>query len=1270
MRPIPNAFTNDGLFSSGYLENHVPESTERADVTVDERRETAERVAAIWERERANAPSYDVAELEAALVRPILRALDVPFVRVDRNERVDRPRRRPSYAIGQGVTSTDRSDPFGHAIAVADVRRWGRPLDSLAVDVRDDGGYERPFEHPSHRMRVFLEETSTRWGVLTDGRRWRLYGADGRFDNYCEVDLGAVLESDDRTAFDRFVRLFGGEAFREDETGACRLEDASNESEAVSREYVRELREDVCRAVVDRAGERFAHNDRVESDSLTDTNEAGLTDANEAELDDADGSDPDDIHGLDLEAGYERAVRDVFRDLLGRYLEQSSPADADAGWSTAIPFASVTADDGRSSDSAATPLETDVRLDRLEIRHLGRVYEPMLEYELAVAETARPVADGEFAPAHGNAERPDRVRPGDVTLSVDSSERKASGSYYTPEWVVDEVVEHTLDPLVEEIRDGLERDDPAFADAFVDELLGRAILDPAAGTGRFLTGAGEFLVREIVHNRERHAARHGLGAIDPDRDVAWARRRVAARCLYGVDLDPVAIGLARASLWERSGRSAAVRDELEDHLIAGDALVGTDRERLDRLASRLVDAPVGSDGAGADASLERSGSLERLEAIANVSTAHRFGAGLEDDTEDVPAEALDDLRSATNGEAYERLAGSAWFEAAQRRAAAGRYLHWPLEFPDVLLEAGESERSDPGFDAVVGNPPWVATAGRADISATIESGLRSYLSRTLQATEGQFDLYVAFLERAIRLARNGRVGFVVPDSILTREQNEPIRRFLLERAPPSRIVRVGTVFEGVESGAAILVCGLDASTVSCGDVTDDNGLSGDGAAGTGSEALDDLVTEGIPLETFETESAARFLIYLDEPTRTILDRIDERPSLSTVAEIARGEEVSKRAPHLEGEPTPTTRPIAPGSAIDRYGLDEAELRYVEPDDLEKRADQYRSPKLVFRQTSDSLVGTYDPNGLATIKSAYTIHLRSDSPLAEFDRVDAYKHVLGLLNSPLLNYYLRYRHTAYRSVFPQINQSTFESFPLAVGDGPDSELVAAVDARLEATAERNSISLDLDDYLGEYDDDTTLDDVSAYQPAPNAEETMLTETATKRPGLRIDSVETKRNGSARRDGDVVTISVRLRYKPTESAAETDRWGYARTDLVPAVRFVGVDDALARALETFVPHAVEEGDGFAGFRAAATRTITPLDRVNALTLPRLDDVSADLSRYVDRRDRARELDEQITAIDRRIHERVCSLYGVPADERERVRRECGLVSDRPADGYRDN
>ncbi|RQG91067.1 Eco57I restriction-modification methylase domain-containing protein [Natrarchaeobius chitinivorans] len=1307
--------SRDGIhasFSEYFLEDRLQETTAWAEIDEDELRTAHDEVAAVWGRERPAAPGYDRAELEESLVEPILRALDVPFVRVGRETPSDRPRRRPQYALGgrwevaaeSAVTAPEPADesdePFGNAVAVADVRRWGRPLESLDFgrdgkgdtaggrggkgdtaggrggkgDTADDGDdrnrrfeddHDRRFEHPGHRMRVFLEETAARWGVLTDGKRWRLYGEDDRLGAYSEVDLEEVLEADDPAAFARFYFLFGGGAFREDASGECRLDIVSRERGAVSRELAVDLRDDLCGAIVERARSRLERQNDGNGGDYDFEEDCG----------DEGGTDDGSFENETLEDVRDDAVRDVVRGLLSRILDRDDAVCDE--WDRPLGSrGDGTVDSVR--DGAVDCVSTSDRLDRdrLEVHHVREIYEELLGYDLAVAEEERTLAAGEYVGTAGTVSGTGdgaRIDAGEVYLTADSGERKANGSYYTPEHVVEYVVEHTLTPLLEEIRDGLDRSAPTFADEFAEEVLDCRILDPAMGTGRFLESVAAFLVGEIVRTREHHAARHGLEAVDPTRDVDWARRRVTARCLYGVDLDPVAVGLARTSLWvqaagtertqavgtersqttrtERTGpeleaESESIEDlsgSLEENLVVGNGVVGSDLEAVDELPTARADGAVEPDGEGIGRRDSNAATLQaRLEAIANVETAREFDDATDDRCERIPDGSVKRLVDVVaDDDAWGRLTETSWFETAQRRADANRYVHWPLEFPGAF--GGVAAFPSEGFDAVVGNPPWVATAGRTGISASIDDGLRSYLAGTFEATDGQFDLYVAFYERAVRLSRDGRVGFVVPDSILTREQNEPIREFLLEHAPPSRIVRVGTAFDGVEAGAVVLISDGRTDEVACADATDGGELT-------------DLSYVGVPVDVFRRQPATRFLLYLDETTRAILDRVDDHPPLSTVADVARGEEVSKRAAFLQDDPGAETRPIAPGSAIVRYGVDESELRHVDPDALEKSDDRYRSPKLLFRQTSDSFVGAFDPDGLASIKSAYSIHCRSDVT-PESDPVDAYKHVLGVLNAPLANFYLHYRYAAYRSVFPQINQSTFEAFPLAMADGPDPDLVDAVDERLRLTAERSGISPSVGDHLGEYRDGQRLGELPSCRPAAGVEETPLTATTGERSGLRIDSVDVDGDGDGDGDEAIVVISVRLRYKPDDGRGDTDRWGYVTTEPVRALRFDGVDDDTAGLLETFVPYAVAESGGFAGFRANATQTISPLERLRSLTLPRRADVDAGLDTLLDERERAAELDERIAAADRRIHDRVCSRYGLSGAERDVVYREFG-------------
>ncbi|SER74599.1 Eco57I restriction-modification methylase domain-containing protein [Natrinema salaciae] len=1283
MQRDPTYRTNCGLFSTRYLEAELPETDAWNAVDRDELRAAYDEIDDRWERLREGPATETAARLEAAFVRPVFRTLGIPF---EADGRTDRPRQRPDYAFFDATATArdavDRRDGGGDfyadAVAVADVRRWDRPLDT-----RGSGEFERDWERPGHRMRVSLRETPTRWGVLTNGRMWRLYRASTghRPDSYYEIDLPTALQTGDLEAFKYFYCVFRHEAFVEDADGDCFLDDVYSESEAAVRTRSSDLAENAREALETLvAGFRNHPDNDIDERDLESVRDAALVylfrllvvcyadSGGRGPLEAAAGSggrasglrsieravaaefDETGRAAQDRRPTLQSRLDDVFERFDERTaLTEGSKARAADSAERCWLFRTDPGESGRRETRfLATHAVGDTCLRRvielltrrpgpsgdgqtaidygsLDADRLGCLYEGLLEYEPGVATEPLALEDGEYVSA-ADADAV-AVEPGEVYLATDSGERKATGSYYTPEYLVEYIVERTLEPLVAAVREQVlarhAPDSPGFADAFADRIFDLNVLDPAMGCGRFLARTVDYLAREVADAYATQAAAAGVETVPDGRDSRWARRRVARQCVYGVDCDPLAVELARLSLWLRTGVDDAPLGRPGRHLRAGNALVGGSLAEIEDLTAAV-------DGWAEDVQQPRF--RRRLEAVANVRTAREFGSV------DVPADAVDRLTAATgdgtcagDDETWARLARAEWFETAQARADAEGYVHWPLAFPDVFYEDDGTERERPGFDAVVGNPPWVATAGRSDISAAIEPALWSYLEDAFEATENQFDLAVALYERAVRLSRDGRVGLVVPDSILTREGNEPIRTFLLEKTSLSRIVRVGTAFEGVETGAVVCISGDGEDGVRCADAAERTTLTS-------------LSYDAIPQRVFERQDANRFLIHLDDEARSILETIDRHTPLEEYATLSRGEECGKRADHLASSRQADGRPIVPGGAVQRYGFDDDAIRYVEPDDIAKDEAYYRSPKLVFRQTSESLVGTYDAAGRVTIKSAYGIHAASDSS-------DELKHLLGALNSPLLNFYHHYRHAAYRSVFPQINQSTFEAVPIAMDDGPDSRLVEAVDERLAATAERSRLSPDVHDHLGRYEDGESLGAVADCRPVDGVEATKLAATTETWPNLLLGTVDIAAGERP------LVLRATVRYKPDADAPETDQWGYAETEPIPALEWHDIDAGHAALVEAFVPAAVDAGRGFAGFRKRATKTTSPLDRLRSVTLPRLADVTDGLDAYLDDRARTAELDERIAALDRRIADRVFDLYGLPSDERTRVRSEFG-------------
>ena len=150
---------------------------------------------------------------------------------------------------------------------------------------------------------------------------------------------------------------------------------------------------------------------------------------------------------------------------------------------------------------------------------------------------------------------------------------------------------------------------------------------------------------------------------------------------------------------------------------------------------------------------------------------------------------------------------------------------------------------------------------------------------------------------------------------------------------------------------------------------------------------------------------------------------------------------------------------------------------------------------------------------------------------------------------------------------------------------------------------------------------------------------------------------------RESSSTVEIRLSARYKPEadddldESDFETDRWGYTESELQPALRITDLTATEADLIEAFVPVAVDEGGGFAGFRETATKTNSLVDRLRKLTLPRVADVEAGLESYVQTKERAEELEAKIERTDALIDEIVYGLYGLTEEEIEIVEEAVG-------------
>jgi hypothetical protein len=379
-------------------------------------------------------------------------------------------------------------------------------------------------------------------------------------------------------------------------------------------------------------------------------------------------------------------------------------------------------------------ISTEAGLERvnwrdMETEELGSVYESLLD----------------LTPSFGGEGVFDFV-------SAAGAARKTTASYYTPDSLVQALLNETLDPLIEDTVRGKAPDQAVVA------LLDLKIIDPACGSGHFLLAAARRLATRIVQLKSP-------GAPSPAEFRHWLRE-AARRCLFGVDRNPMAVELAKVALWIETVEPGKPLSFLDAHIRCGDSLLGIyDLAALQKGIPDEAFAPLtGDDKEAAKAwkarnKAERDGRAQGELGLFTpppglLDAAHALDAQDEDDLASVEAkadafrtllsgpdrwrmEAACDLYVAaflmpktaapgrhagetttfipTSRDVWDKLVGRKPYSLVEApgidAAREARAFHWPLEFPQVFFPGAGRK---PGFDLAVGNPPWEVSQLKED----------------------------------------------------------------------------------------------------------------------------------------------------------------------------------------------------------------------------------------------------------------------------------------------------------------------------------------------------------------------------------------------------------------------------------------------------------------------------------------------------------------------------------------------------------------------------
>lgn len=776
------------------------------------------------------------------------------------------------------------------------LRSHGRQLDAscVVVDVESLDIKSGDRVAPSYQAVSALK--SSTWVILTNGRLWRLYS--GRISsastNYFEVDLdGVVADSDRRLVY--FVSLFSASSMV--------VRQGTTDVDLVFDEGIKHAKcveDDLRKKVFD--GELFLN--LVKSV----LNHSVSTTYTQEELDRAKTLALKLLYRLlfvlyaesrNLLPTQNEKYREYSLEFLRPRLEAfgKKPADNSVWGILTTLFSRISRGDADANlpqyDGAL--FEEDSDLDKivvkneflvpamrdlmetegkgidyqnLGVRHLGSLYEALLEYSVRQAQQSLVIYKKEILDAKYAEDLKQKpigfVDKGDLYLSVKGLARKGTGSYYTPDEIVTFLVKKGLEPHFkmreERFRAHLRQLPPASKPRSLElekkcneDLLGLKVVDPAMGSGHFLVAVvnevtnwiigllKEYpeapLMREIEDSRKNiiEEQRKRRIRLDPDllTDDVILKRLVMKRCVYGVDINPLAVELAKVSLWLDSFTIGTPLTFLDHHIRCGDSLIGLWMKNIEsKVFETTIDMWTGAiTVAGtslfdevtllADLTVEEvNQSREAYEAIRkktkplwdllSICCARIID---EDIDKNLPNNLPFIYQTLKNGQKPK------WWSSAKDAldlAEKYKFFHWELAFPDAFT------KDIHGFDLIVMNPPWDAVMPEDDDffsvhyprfrrikkkseklkkkqnllhSPEIKAAYEKYRTNIKQRLaffkkseqfvrrgSGHTNLWKLFLERALNLAvKDGSFALVLDSAFVTNKGAKELREALFDK---------------------------------------------------------------------------------------------------------------------------------------------------------------------------------------------------------------------------------------------------------------------------------------------------------------------------------------------------------------------------------------------------------------------------------------------------------------------------------------------------------
>jgi type I restriction-modification system DNA methylase subunit len=1264
---------------------------------------------------------------------------------------------------------TDKTrDLFEGGISLVEAKQLGTDFSKRFSD-------ERQYRNASDQVIFYLEKTpaNLQWGVLTDGRKWRLYYLQslGGTQTYYEVDLLELLEEGDIEKFKYFYTFFRPAAFRESRGGTF-LDSVREESEVAAQELGEDLQNNVFTAL------------RILGRGFVETNNLDIEPDNSEELETLKEQSlvllyrlmfvlyaesrgliqPEDVGAADeynenfslnsLRLDIHDNIGETGTDFAEKFSEHSTtmwsriddlfqlidqgqesmgippyngglfdPSEhkflsdhevADKYLSEVIYWlTTVENEDGRFVLADYSDLDT---------RHLGSVYEGLLEHQFRIAPERYAAVEEDSTQVWKPAtevtdyEVVETVPKDGLYVANDDGERKASGAYYTPDHVVKYIVSERIDPLIEGIRtdlidQGFERGTNEYLGPFLSQVKNLKILDPAMGSGHFLTSATNYLTDRVMDEVRETDEEMALSF-----NESHVRREIAKECIYGVDVNEMAVELAKLSMWLETLAADRPLAFLDHRLKTGDSILGSDitevlsngenggegqltlfeafarvrEQTLDYVMDRMQELlEIDNETLEDIKSMEdiynniRSDPLyQRLFELCNVHTAEGLGVNIPDGSYERMAGAIE------NDEEWNNIQTEDWFLSAQQLAREHEFFHWELEFPEVFFNVDGELRENPGFDAGIGNPPY------GDILPDAQKQYCRNVGRGFDSERA--DIFTAFVSRANEVVKQDRyLGYILPNTFLRGEQYSSFRQTNSEEFKVESIVDFNETYVfDVEFYTAI---GLFQKSESPDSYTASY-INGE-----------DHEQDGVPVKfeiepgtdnTWIPENPIASKIRHAENTRELNDEIctchdagidykvsgqgwQDRGEGTSVSDLIlyEGEKEHEDDIQYIGGSEITPFDISPEKKWLRHDYES----FIEGDITIQVYPDYNEveEKIVTRQTAhrqDSIIAAVDTTQLYTAKSVHTSILRDEN-------YDA-RYIASILNSRVIDYVYDAASGEQGQTFGQVRLHELRGLPIPEidfeGESFSEEQYKSLEQQYEQSIQSNraditvpdcdnsvvihsflsylanslqelkeaykDVNTDIEDYLGSYSEGPKLGELEGCQTVEGVKEKPMTSTTNDYKKLKISSVEI-----VDADDDLI-LHTTLRYKPENPEEhETDSNNYISTESLPTIKFTDLTPLQKQLIREFVPHVVDVKDKSSGYYSEAKKTITPIDRIKDIALPQPDEVADRLQDYQNNKNQALELERKILLTDEYMNQLIYRLYDLTYEDIKEIEEE---------------